>query len=90
MARRVLKVRFASLINILLDREVQPEYLQEAATPEALSQALAGLLESEEARQAQREAVRPALALLGAEGPAPSLRAARKVLELAGKTPAAA
>ena len=90
IARRVLKVRFASLINILLDREVQPEYLQEAATPEALSDALAGLLESEEARQAQREAVRPALALLGAEGPAPSLRAARKVLELSGRTPAAA
>jgi len=90
IARRVLKVRFASLINILLDREVQPEYLQEAATPEALSQALGGLFDSSEAREAQREAVQPALALLGAEGPAPSQRAALKVLELAGRAPASA
>lgn len=89
VARRVLKVRFASLINILLDREVQPEYLQERATPEALSKALLTLIEEPGAREAQREAVRPALEMLGASGLPPSRRAARKVLELAGRQPKA-
>ncbi|WP_455372230.1 lipid-A-disaccharide synthase [Limibacillus halophilus] len=85
VARRVLKVRFASLINILLDREVQPEYLQEKATPAALSAALLTLIENPAAREAQRDAVRPALEMLGAGGLPPSHRAARKVLELAGR-----
>ena len=84
IARRLLKVRFASLINILMEREVQPEYLQEAATPQALSAALDGLMSSEDAREEQRKAVRPALEKLGAGGTPPSRRAARKLLELVG------
>ena len=85
IARRMLKIRHVSLINILLDREVQPEYLQENATPEALSDALYTLLQDPDARTALRQAVHPALVALGAEGPPPSVRAARKLLEIAGR-----
>ncbi len=37
IARRVLKIRWASLSNLILDREIFPEHLQEKATPELLA-----------------------------------------------------
>jgi lipid-A-disaccharide synthase len=44
VVRRIGSVRFAALPNILAGRYVVPEFLQEAATPENLAQALGNLV----------------------------------------------
>jgi lipid-A-disaccharide synthase len=45
IAKRVWRGKYITLPNILLDREVVPEFLQDAATPEALANAALALLE---------------------------------------------
>jgi lipid-A-disaccharide synthase len=92
LARRLLKVRFASMINILLGHEVQPEYLQERCTAPQLATALVDLLGDEAARARQRDAVTAAVAKLTPEGETPSTHAARVILEsiAADQAPSAA
>jgi len=80
IARRLIRVRFVSIVNLVLGRQVQPEFLQERCTPPLLAAALRPLLADRTARDALRTAVRPALEALGLGGPRPSLRAARAVL----------
>jgi len=82
LVRRLVKVRFASLPNLLLDREVQPEFLQDDCTAENLAGALAGLLADPGARAAQRDGARAAVAMLRAGSETPSQRAARCVMDL--------
>jgi lipid-A-disaccharide synthase len=82
LARRLVKSRFASLVNVILDRLVVPELLLEECTPDRLSSALAGLLDDEAARAAQMAGYRESLVRLGQGGPAPSLRAADDVLAI--------
>jgi lipid-A-disaccharide synthase len=78
--RRVVKVRFANLINLLLDRLVVPELLQEACTPGRLEAALLPLLTDEKARRVQLDAFDAALRQIGLGGAAPSRKAADIVL----------
>lgn len=82
LARRLIKVRYASLANLLLDREAQPEFLQERCTPENLAAALETLLTDPQARAAQMAAADQAVAALTPEGEMPSRRAARTILSL--------
>ncbi|MFM2149950.1 MAG: lipid-A-disaccharide synthase [Pseudomonadota bacterium] len=85
IVQRLVQVRFASLVNLLAEREVAPEYLQDRATPEALAAALERLLEGPDA-SAQRDAFRGVLGQLHPPGLAPSAAAAEAVLaELAGR-----
>lgn len=89
IVRRLVKVRFASLVNLLAEREIAPEYLQEAATPEALAAALHALLADPAAAASQRAAFREVLDRLHPPGMAPSEAAAEVVLAvLAGGAPA--
>lgn len=89
VARRVVKASYVSLPNILLEREVQPEYLLEDCTPDKLTAALSALLDSSGARAAQVEAVDEAVDMLIPGGMPPSRRAAQIVLSLidAGTAP---
>ncbi len=87
IARRVVKSRYASLPNILLGREVQPELIQEKCTPDNLAAALGALLEDPKARSAQVEAAGEAIRLLTPGGTPPSRRAAQTVLSLIGAEP---
>ena len=80
--RLVSKVAYASLINILLDRPVIPELLQEACVPERLEPAIATLLTDPNARAAQLSAFADGLAQIGQGGDPPSRRAADKILTL--------
>lgn len=83
IVRRMLKVRYASLANLVLDRPVQPELLQENCTPEMLAAAVHPLLNEGKARERQLadlDAVVAALSGAG-EGP-PSRQAARCVLQV--------
>ena len=87
VGRRLLRTRWVSLVNILLEREAVPELLQERCRPELLADAVSALLTDEAARAAQREAGREALRRLGHGGPSPSARAARVILDVIARAP---
>jgi lipid-A-disaccharide synthase len=82
VARRLLSLRFVSPVNILLEREVMPELLQDDCRPDLLADAVGGLLEDDAERGRQKAAMREALAMIGHGGPSPSKRAARVVLNV--------
>jgi lipid-A-disaccharide synthase len=52
IARRLIEVRFASIVNLLADREIIPEFIQERCTPELLAPALLAAMERPEAQRA--------------------------------------
>jgi len=82
IARRVVKVRFAALINLLAGREVVPELLQADCTAERLATALYRLLTDPAAGAAQRSAFDEIVSTLAPPGGTPSQAAAHAVLEL--------
>ncbi|MGH7108276.1 MAG: lipid-A-disaccharide synthase [Acetobacteraceae bacterium] len=87
IARHLVTVQHASLVNLLAGREVVPEFLQERCTPERLAAALATLLGDPREAAAQRAAFVPVLASLGPPSGTPSEAAARAVLDLMGTIP---
>jgi lipid-A-disaccharide synthase len=85
IVERLARVPYASLVNLLAQREVAPEFLQRFATPEAIAAALERLLTEPAAAAAQREGLRQVLDHLHPPGLAPSEAAAAAVLaELSG------
>ncbi|MFC0408128.1 lipid-A-disaccharide synthase [Roseomonas elaeocarpi] len=80
IVRRLIKVRFASIVNLLADDAVIPEYLQERCTPELLAAELTRLLQDPSAAAAQRDGFRRVLGLLRPEAGLPSEAAAQAVL----------
>ncbi len=78
--RRLMTVRYVTLVNLLLDRSIIPEFLQENCTAARIGDALLGLLDDPVQRRQQAQAGRVVAGMLGAGGPAPSLRAAEAVL----------
>jgi lipid-A-disaccharide synthase len=81
LASRIMNVKYMTLANILLDREAVPEFEQNEMTPQALADGVEKLLRDPAARQAQIEALSEFAHLLGEGTEAPSLRAARTLLE---------
>jgi lipid-A-disaccharide synthase len=79
VAKRLLKVPFVSLPNIVAERAVIPELLQDAAAPEPLARALEALLDDPAAVLAGYADVRERLGGTGAIG-----RAADAILADAG------
>ena len=80
LARRLVKGRFANLVNILADREVVKEYLLENCTPEKLTAEVENLLGDAEYCQTQIRDAADVLKLLGAEDPVPPSRKAADVV----------
>jgi len=80
LVRRLVKVDFAGLVNLLTDRVVAPELIQEACTPAGIVEKIAPLLEEGAARAAQLAGFEAAVGRLGGRSPAPSERAAEVVL----------
>lgn len=87
IARRLVTVRYASLLNLLAEREVVPELIQQDCRPDRLAAVLAGLLTDPAAASAQRAASRAVLDRLRPPHGLPSEAAADAVLALIG-TPA--
>lgn len=87
LARRVLKVRYVSLVNLILDRPVMPELLQENCEPEALAREIEKIMVDPAKRTAQNDAAQTAMAALGQIGEPPSLRAADVVLRAIAQGP---
>ena len=82
IARRLVKVKFASLVNLLAGREVVPEMIQDRCTPPLLEAALVHLLTDPVAAATQRMAFRDIADGLAPAGMAPSAAAAAAVLGL--------
>jgi lipid-A-disaccharide synthase len=85
IARRMITVRYASILNLIAEREIVPELIQDNCTPERIAAALVPLLTDPAVAAAQRAACRAVLARLappvGASGAgSPSDAAAAEVL----------
>jgi len=82
LAKRLRRIRFSSLINLVLDREVMPEFIFDDCRSASLAEAVDKLLRSEELRDSQRRDFSEALTKLGQGHAPPSRRAARAIIEL--------
>jgi lipid-A-disaccharide synthase len=81
LAKRLLRIRYVSLVNLIENREVIPEYLQENCTAEKLEAAVLSLLHSKDKRHVQQQGIHSALVQLGlGQTPAPSTKAAQVIL----------
>lgn len=79
--RRLIRVKYANLVNIMLDRMLVPERLQADCTPRKLADAVSVLLTDPAARREQVEGVGQVAKWLGqGGGRTPSQRAAAAVL----------
>jgi len=86
LSKFLMTVTHITLINILLEREAVPEFLQAKATPENLAAAVERLFKDSTSRVAQVEAMKEFGRLLGEGDEAPSLRAARVLLDFVEKS----
>ncbi len=68
VARRVMKVDFLGIVNVMAGREVVRELLQENSTGEAIAGELRRLLSDEEARNALQHDIAGVVAMLGDGG----------------------
>jgi lipid-A-disaccharide synthase len=82
IVRRLVHIRYASILNLLPDRLVVPELLQENCTPAAIEALLLPLLTDPAAAGAQRAETAAVLNMLRAPHGTPSAAAAAAVLEL--------
>ena len=82
IARRLLTIKYVCLLNLLLDRLMVPELLQERCVPADLAKELSPLMRDGPERRLQLAGCAEALRALGVDGEAPSLRAAREALSM--------
>jgi lipid-A-disaccharide synthase len=84
IARRLVKVKFAAMVNLLAGRALVPELIQQDSNPDRLAATVAGLLTDATLRDAQRAGFAEVLAGLRPAAGAPSAAAAAEVLALLG------
>jgi lipid-A-disaccharide synthase len=83
LLRRMIKIRFANLANLMSDRMIIPELLQEDCTPEKITAAMLPLLTDAAARQRQCADLADVAAKLGVnDAQSPSEKAAEIVLSM--------
>ena len=82
LGRRFIKVEYASLVNLIADRQVVLELLQDAATPAKISQEIIRILTEEEYRLTMKNGLKEVAEKLGEPGA--SVRAAELALGVAG------
>ncbi len=81
--RRLIKAKFANIVNMMVDRMVVPEFLQENCTPEKIAPALDKLLSDPAVRAQQAETLGKVHDWLSPEGHAtPSAKAADVIMAL--------
>ncbi len=81
LGRRLIKVQYASLVNLVAGREVVPELLQDEAVPEKIADATLRLIENQAERARMLAGLAEVRERLG--GPGASERSARLALNLA-------
>ena len=82
IAKRLVKVKYASLVNLLAGQELVPELIQQACTPPRLADTLENLLNNPQAAETQRAGFRTVLNSLRPPHHLPSEAAAEAVLDL--------
>ena len=85
LAKRLIKARFANIVNLVLDRPAIPELLLENCNPDKLAVEISELFDSQNARANQRKAYLEAMTLLGLGTISPGNRSADVVLGLVEK-----
>jgi lipid-A-disaccharide synthase len=85
IARKFFILRYFTLINIIADEMIIPEFLQEECEPDHLMKAIMPLMTLSEQRAAQVTKTQAALKSLGVGADVPSRRAARAVLDIASE-----
>ena len=80
--KRLAKARFVHLVNVILDREAIPEFLQDSCRADFLAAALEDLLMDEGRRDRQISAYGEALNKLGPPGASPASKASKAVLDV--------
>jgi lipid-A-disaccharide synthase len=79
IARRIVKVKYAAMPNLLADEEIFPEFIQDAATPENIARATLELLRDKGRRARVKSRLAEVVASLG--GPGAMRRAAHVIVE---------
>lgn len=83
IARRMIKVPYVCMLNLLANDQIVPELLQEDCHPEKLSAMLMGLLTDPKKAKAQQDAfIQIMHQLSGPNGELPSHVAAKEILEM--------
>jgi len=85
LAKKLIRVKYANLVNILLDEAAIPEFLQNDCTVKNLKSCALDLLNDPEKCQQQKLKYKKALSCLGGDEQRPSHRAAIKVLSILQK-----
>lgn len=87
--RRLAKTRYVNLINVLLNRCVVPEFLQQDCRADLLANAICGLLKNEAERREQLSGFAEAMSKLQPSAEPPSQMAAQTVLTVLRDSPLA-
>jgi lipid-A-disaccharide synthase len=80
IGKRIVKVKWLTMPNILADEEIFPEFVQNAATPENIAAAALELLQNEPRRVQIKKRLAQVVSSLG--GPGATARAATAILNL--------
>jgi lipid-A-disaccharide synthase len=84
IAKWLVKIKFISLVNLIMDKEIVQEIIQEKLTEQHLTAALRNITENEANRKEVMENYQSLHALLAAGGGDASAKVAREIMELAG------
>jgi lipid-A-disaccharide synthase len=82
--KRLIKVKYVTVANLLLERMAVPEFIQTRCRPELLADCLTTLLTDKEAAGRQVADLDEAMRRMG-QGSEPSLRAAKAILDFLGR-----
>ncbi len=80
IGKRIVTVKYLAMPNLIADKAIYPEFVQQAATPENISRAALELLRDEKRRSAVRGKLATVIASLGKPGAAS--RAAEAIVSL--------
>ena len=84
IAKWLVKIKFISLVNLIMDKEIVQEIIQEKLTEQQLTAALRNITENEANRKEVMENYQSLHALLAAGGGDASAKVAKEIMELAG------
>jgi lipid-A-disaccharide synthase len=84
IAKRLVKIKFISLVNLIMDKEIVKEIIQENLTEQQLTSALRNITENELNRKEVMNNYESLHALLAAGGGDASAKVAKEIVALAG------
>lgn len=84
IAKKLVKIKFISLVNLIMDKEIVREIIQENLTEQQLTNALRNITENEEHRKEVMNNYQSLHALLAAGGEDASAKVAKEIVAFAG------